>query len=142
MKPETKKLYPDNWTLISRATIEDRGGFCSTCKRTPRDHGIVLTVHHIDYNPANNKPNNLVVLCQGCHLRCQAWDLAEATRLNKVLVLMRMGQLCFPGLEPEIPKRLDRVISGKALSRTLGNRYHAQPGIGQGLKRAGPADRD
>lgn len=30
---------------------------------------IVLTVHHRDQDLANNAPENLVVLCQRCHLR-------------------------------------------------------------------------
>lgn len=29
---------------------------------------IVLTVAHLDQNPANNEPANLVALCQRCHL--------------------------------------------------------------------------
>jgi len=29
---------------------------------------IVLTVHHLDEQPENNAPDNLVALCQKCHL--------------------------------------------------------------------------
>lgn len=33
---------------------------------------IVLTVHHIDGDPTNNERNNLVALCQRCHLQADA----------------------------------------------------------------------
>ena len=125
MRAETKERYPDNWREISQATIEARGGKCEDCGARSGYSFKVLTVHHIDYDPANNDPANLVVLCQGCHLRRQARDLSEATRLNKVVVLLRMGQLVFPGMELEIPKRLDRVLSGKALATSPRTEYHA-----------------
>ena len=28
---------------------------------------VVLTIHHIDYDIRNNKPHNLIALCQRCH---------------------------------------------------------------------------
>lgn len=33
---------------------------------------IVLTVAHLDHDPANNEPNNLMALCQRCHNRHDA----------------------------------------------------------------------
>ncbi len=33
---------------------------------------IILTVAHLDQNPANNDRSNLRVLCRGCHLRYDA----------------------------------------------------------------------
>jgi hypothetical protein len=35
---------------------------------------MVGTVHHIDMNKANCTPENLVFLCQSCHLRLHAHD--------------------------------------------------------------------
>jgi len=34
--------------------------------------GHVLTVHHLDGDPANCTPENLVTLCQRCHPHLQA----------------------------------------------------------------------
>lgn len=31
-------------------------------------HQVILTVHHKDENPSNNERDNLICLCQGCHL--------------------------------------------------------------------------
>jgi len=129
LREETKALYPDNWPEISQACIERANRICKDCGRSDRTDPIVLTSHHEDYDPSNNADDNLVCLCQGCHLRQQARDLADATRLNKVEVLIRMGQLCFPGMEPVYPKRLARVMSGKALATSPGRLGHAQPGI-------------
>lgn len=28
-----------------------------------------LDIHHIDYNKKNNKENNLISLCRGCHIK-------------------------------------------------------------------------
>lgn len=116
MRPETKALYPPNWSEISRLVIERANRICNDCRRTPERHGIVLTTHHIDYNPANNDLANLVCLCQGCHLRRHGKDLAKATRHNQVDKLIRMGQLIFPGMELESPNYLTRVIAGQALN--------------------------
>ncbi len=116
MRPETKELYPDNWAELSRETIEEANHICQDCGRSDRTDDIILTTHHKDYDPSNNDPSNRVCLCQGCHLKRQARDLAEATKYNRATLLMQMGQLCLPGLEPSFPKRLSRVVEGKALA--------------------------
>ena len=41
---------------------------------------IVLTVAHLDHNPANNDPSNLAALCQRCHLRHDAAQHAASAR--------------------------------------------------------------
>ena len=121
MRPETKALYPENWPDISRMVIESANRICKDCGRSDRTHKVVLTTHHIDYNPANNLLTNLVCLCQGCHLRRHGRDLSEATRYNRVNKLIRMGQLVFPGMEPTFSKRLTQVVAGKALNTRPGS---------------------
>jgi len=131
VRPETAELYPDNWAEISQAIKEARGWKCEDCGSDRYHPRSKLTVHHKDYDPSNNDPDNLVVLCQGCHLRRQARDLAEATRLRKVHLLIRMGQLVFPGMEPAIPKRLSRVVEGRALATSPGTGSRARRGTGR-----------
>lgn len=41
------------------------GDCCAVCKAKPTARS--LTVHHIDENPTNNVPENLIALCDGCH---------------------------------------------------------------------------
>lgn len=121
MRKETKELYPENWSDISRMVIERANRICKDCGRSPLTHRVVLTTHHLDYNPAHNSLDNLVCLCQGCHLRRHGRDLKEATKYNRIRLLIRMGQLVFPGMELKQAKNLARVIEGKALA--TGPRY-------------------
>ena len=65
--------YPDNWSEITQAIKEQAGWRCEHCSH-PHDprSGRALTVHHLDGDPANCTPENLVALCQKCHLHLQA----------------------------------------------------------------------
>lgn len=93
IKPEKRSLYPKNWREISAAIRARAAGRCECegdCglhrttpgpRRCTEIHGaparwalgnVVLTVHHIDANPANSDPKNLRAMCQRCHLRCDA----------------------------------------------------------------------
>jgi len=40
---------------------------CQECGYTEKQLGYKLSIHHIDYNKKNNKPNNLISLCKSCH---------------------------------------------------------------------------
>lgn len=131
MRPETKALYPDNWVEISKVVIEESERTCQDCGRSDRDFDIILTTHHLDYDPSNNKRDNLVCLCQGCHLQRQAGDLRCAVRIRRILILMDMGQLVFPGMEATFSKRLRRVIEGKALATSRRSAGRARPGSGR-----------
>ena len=85
--PWNPSRYPEDWKTIS-TRVKIRAGFrCEHCGH-PHDpeHGYTLTVHHLDGDPANCDPNNLVALCQRCHLAIQA--------------RYRVGQLWLPIVEP------------------------------------------
>ncbi|GAB4454775.1 MAG: hypothetical protein Kow00120_24510 [Anaerolineae bacterium] len=71
--------YPANWPEIAR-DIKARAGWCCEHCGHPHDPatGHVLTVHHLDGDPANCDRTNLVALCQRCHLHIQAvWKPGE-----------------------------------------------------------------
>lgn len=66
-------LYPDNWEELAGAIKAAAGWQCEACDH-PHDpaSGHTLTVDHVvDHNPANVALENLVALCQVCHLRRQ-----------------------------------------------------------------------
>jgi hypothetical protein len=67
-----RNLYPDNWEEIATAMKQLTDWTCEHCghEHDPA-HGYTLTVHHLDKNPANCTYENLVVLCQRCHLQIQ-----------------------------------------------------------------------
>jgi hypothetical protein len=106
IRPEMKALYPPEWSLISdyirfdramgrcECTGECRGRYhtayaASTDRiRCPNYHGdpnqwtgskVVLTTAHLDNDPPNCDPANLLALCQACHLSLDR-DLHAATR--------------------------------------------------------------
>lgn len=92
-------LYPSDWKWLSKqviATAKDRCELCYApngavvCRsenaidsdehpwrfQTDTDAAdeekttkIILTVHHIDSDKTNSKKQNLIALCQRCHLR-------------------------------------------------------------------------
>ena len=64
-----RALYPENWEALATAVKEAAGWRCEQCGHPlARAAGYTLTVHHIDGDPGHNAPENLVALCQRCHL--------------------------------------------------------------------------
>ena len=65
--------YPAEWPFIARAIKHYAGWFCEQCGHIHEpETGYCLTVHHLDGDKANCQFNNLVALCQRCHLRIQS----------------------------------------------------------------------
>lgn len=74
--PMKRELYPKNWKEIAAAKKEAAGWKCESCGKQCRKpgekfdtHARTLTVHHIDGDPGNCRPENLAALCAGCHLK-------------------------------------------------------------------------
>lgn len=96
--PVSRAPYPHDWPDIARRTKEAAGGLCSKCGCLPSSlKHINLGVHHKDYNPQNNHPDNLVVLCSPCHLRQQAADLKNWTITKAYLAAVYAGQETLSG---------------------------------------------
>jgi 5-methylcytosine-specific restriction endonuclease McrA len=94
ISPEKKKLYPANWKEIRARILTRANNECELCgvpnhttiirlegvfwmSDVPEWEGvhrvwIVLTVHHLDFNPQNNEDWNLMALCQKCHNKLDA----------------------------------------------------------------------
>lgn len=71
----TQGDYPPNWEEIAQVVKEEAKWKCQECgapHSSDSQTGHVLTVHHIDGNPANCARENLIALCQRCHLQAQA----------------------------------------------------------------------
>lgn len=87
IKAHNKSRYPRDWKFISNRIRFDRASGRCECtgqcglhkgRRCVEVHGsqaqyangtIILTVAHLDHNPANCSDNNLLAMCQRCHLR-------------------------------------------------------------------------
>lgn len=65
--------YPASWPEIAESIKTAAGWRCEHCDHpNDRVNGYVLTVHHLNGNPADCRHENLVALCQRCHLSIQA----------------------------------------------------------------------
>jgi hypothetical protein len=70
--------YPPDWPDIAWAVKDAAEWRCVRCNH-PHDvpAGFMLTVHHLDLNPANCAWWNIPALCQKCHLTIQARVILE-----------------------------------------------------------------
>jgi hypothetical protein len=65
--------YPANWEWIATKVKSAAGWACEHCGHWHDvAAGRCLTVHHLDGNKSNCAEENLVALCQVCHLHIQA----------------------------------------------------------------------
>ena len=79
IKPENAEKYPDNWKEISEDIRFGRAkNRCEKCgaenyKLHPETGSkVILTVAHLDHQPENCDYDNLMAMCQRCHLRYDA----------------------------------------------------------------------
>ena len=66
--------YHPEWETVSRYIRELFNYYCARCAndcRKTKNAQMILQVHHIDENPANNALENLIPLCASCHLKIE-----------------------------------------------------------------------
>ncbi len=81
LMPIDRKRYPDNWNQIAAQVKHAAGWRCQHCQRLCLRPGekhpdltrsewtkASLSVHHADFTPESNQPENLIPLCTPCHL--------------------------------------------------------------------------
>jgi hypothetical protein len=62
--------YPLEFDNILKNKIRRRDDYrCQECNMSQDELGYSLHVHHIDYNKSNNNKNNLISLCNSCHMQ-------------------------------------------------------------------------
>ena len=72
--------YPENWAMIAAKVKQAAEWCCEGCGEHHDKPPFVLTVHHIDFNPGNCALDNLIALCQRCHLKEKAWKKQPTSR--------------------------------------------------------------
>lgn len=71
-KPDVEFYISDEWRKLRARVLEKYKCKCMMCGRSPRDHGIVVHVDHIE--PRSKRPDlqldfkNLQLLCDDCNL--------------------------------------------------------------------------
>ena len=62
--------YPLEFNDTLKELIRYRDGYrCQLCGIPQSEHFQRLDVHHIDHNPKNNDPKNLITLCRSCNCK-------------------------------------------------------------------------
>lgn len=66
--------YGNNFTPTLKAEIRKRDNYtCQICgisqKKYLKNSNRRLDIHHIDYDKLNNNEDNLISLCQSCHMK-------------------------------------------------------------------------
>ena len=83
--PVDRKRYPENWNEIAQKVKAAAGWRCQHCQllclRPGEKHSSLtrsewtkttLSVHHANFTPEDNQPENLLPLCTPCHLALHA----------------------------------------------------------------------
>ena len=92
-----QRIYPKNWKAISRQVrFVEAGGKCENCGVRHRSiHPVTgsivhLTTSHLDRNTMNTERENLLSLCQYCHLH---YDRRDNIRLRRARALLRTNPI-------------------------------------------------
>ena len=93
IRPELRHFYRTPEYRIARERLVKRAkDRCEQCRvhnraLVVREGGrkvrIVLTMAHLDHNPANNQHSNLKLLCQRCHLAYDQLHHKETRSIRK-----------------------------------------------------------
>lgn len=116
--PMKRALYPADWERISASIRERAGNRCEwpgcgieqgaiAMSKKGRPYPIVLTVAHLDHNPANCDSSNLRAWCQPHHLRYDAQHHAQSAAATRRRRQADAGQA---PLFPVVPARHDGEV--------------------------------
>lgn len=94
--PYDKSKYPPDWDCIAFRVKEAADWKCQICGkqcRRPEEqfdtHRRTLTVMHLNHDPMDTRPENLLAACPACHLAYDAGHHYE-TRIHGGTDQMRM----------------------------------------------------
>lgn len=146
IRPENKNRYPADWRAISdnirfgraggRCECDGRCGARSHHPDTGRCRAVhqslhpvtrslvILTTAHLDHQPENCDPTNLMAMCQACHLAYDHDHHAQSRRQSAVIDGQRDLFASAPTAGPE-PGEEPEARSPKSVTREFVNDHKA-----------------
>jgi len=98
--PTKPPLYPMNWSFIANRIKEKAGWRCKKCRHLhDSSAGYTLTVHHKDHDTSNSSDDNLIALCQRCHLVEEGKYHQKLRQDRQKAILEASGQQIIPSFE-------------------------------------------
>lgn len=90
----SKEPYSQKWTRMLKASIRERDNYtCRMCSRKQKKRAF--DVHHIDYDKKNCNPENLITLCNICHIKTytnRKYWIREFRKIMKIMKIYKEGQ--------------------------------------------------
>ena len=82
--------YPQEFNERLKEQIRKRDSYrCQECFRHQSELSTKLSIHHIDYNKSNSTPQNLISLCNACHLKTnyqrENWIIYYQKRIGRLM---------------------------------------------------------
>ena len=75
------RLPSHRWAPLRRFILDRDGWTCQRCGRPGRPE-----VHHVNGDPGDNDPGNLIVLCRSCHIETHRPAVAPEVAAWRALV--------------------------------------------------------
>jgi len=103
-----EKIRKDFWNSAVKTKFVEQQGRCAYCGRSIQEG---FHAHHVDGNPQNNDPENLILLCPDCHyITFKKQEYQSHKQLEREMM---------ETLHEAIHKVVDKELSGSALERIL-----------------------
>ena len=134
--PMQRALYPADWEAISRSIRERAGWRCEACGvaqgtsligASGKPYDVVLTVAHLNHEPADVRPENLRAWCQTCHLRYDVEHHKRSRARHRHEAQLGAGQLGLWDAPPSSTPPTQPVRAQHSRSRTAENARVATP---------------
>jgi 5-methylcytosine-specific restriction endonuclease McrA len=126
MRHKSISEYPDNWKDIAKKAKDDAGWCCVRCG-IPHQKGYILTVHHLDLDPANCEWWNIPALCQRCHLSIQGrvimerpWMFEHTDWFKPYVAGYYANKMGMPTDKSYVMNNLEKIIEGWQMFQLLG----------------------
>lgn len=90
MKKNKKRVPIPKVNKVRAELQKEIGSVCHFCTNNDVGH---FQIHHIDEDPSNNKPFNLLLLCPNCHSKITKEDISRQDVIDKKLNIMNRDSI-------------------------------------------------